>query len=108
MTLSRARCTARRSAVAFVEGEDTRFGANKVDELVEDEELKAQLDTVDGSFEDGLDAEEVCKFRRKQSGIQEDDESIDPDQVFEDLADFAFLEYLAGPQHLAGLVEVET
>lgn len=52
-----------------------------VHELVEDDEFEAQLETVDGGFEDGLDLEEVGVFGAEQGDVEEDDEYVDPDEM---------------------------
>ena len=80
---------------------------DNVHELVEDNEFEAELEAVDGGFEDGLDAEEVGVFGAEEGGIEDDDEDVDPDQVQEDFAGFFPLEDAARGEDLAGFPEVE-
>ena len=81
--------------------------ANDLHELVQDHEFKAQFYAIDGCFEDSLDVEEVCEFCCEQCCIQEDDEHIDPDEVFENLVCLLLLEQFARTQYFTGFVEVK-
>jgi hypothetical protein len=71
-------------------------GASEGHEGVEDGELKAQFDAVEGAFEGDLNLIEVGVFHAQEGDVHEDDEDVDVDEVEHDLARAFLLEARAG------------
>lgn len=96
---------ARARSRAQIESRSTSL--HDIHQLIQHHELEAQLQTVDGGLEDGLDGEEVCVFGGEEGHVEGDDGDVDPDEVVEDGAGFGFLEDFSRLEDLAGFPEVE-
>ena len=80
---------------------------NDIHEGVENDEFEAELEAIDGCFEDRLDGEEARVLSGEKSEVQKDDEDIYPDEVVEDFSSLLLLEDLARPEDFAGFPEVK-
>lgn len=96
MDVCGVRCVVAAGRVSFAEREDARFCSDDTHELVEDEELELQLHTVDCGLEDCLNTEKAQKFGCEKSGIEADDDDVDPYKVLDGSVYPPFVECLAG------------
>lgn len=80
---------------------------NDIHEGVENDEFEAELEAVDGCFEDRLDGEHASVFGGEKGEVQKDDEDVHPDEVVEDFSSLLLLEDLAWPEDFAGFPEVK-